>query len=135
MRLKYLGKATAARPLATDTARMVRAHRDRTVHRHIIATYRVQHPLCERCIAEGRTQATAEIHHIRPVAEGGATANENLLALCLHCHATIDGIPQQQQRAWKELGMGVRITTSPTGQVAGASPATPAPTTQEIRHG
>jgi hypothetical protein len=135
MRLQYLGKSTTAPPLATDTARMVRAHRDNTRHRRIIAAYRAAHPLCERCIAEGRTAATAEIHHIQHVAEGGATANENLLAACDPCHRTIDEVPKEQQRAWKALGIGAQLTIPSAGQVAGTLPANPTPEHRSIRHG
>lgn len=39
------------------------------------------HPFCEKCggIAE-------EVHHIKPLKEGGNHYKENLMALCKHCH-------------------------------------------------
>lgn len=54
-----------------------------------------QCPLCERCQAEGRVTAAAEVHHIRPVEEALTYADkeqrmydpDNLRALCHRCHA------------------------------------------------
>lgn len=52
------------------------------------------HPLCQRCEAEGYVTAATEVHHVRPVEEG-ATLREkerlmfdrfNLRALCHACH-------------------------------------------------
>ena len=106
MRIDYLNTKANAKPLQTDTAFMVRRHRDRQVHRGIIAAYRASHPLCERCMAEGRTSATAEIHHVHAVAEGGRTENANLLGLCLPCHTAIDAIPRALQFAMKQDNQG-----------------------------
>ena len=47
------------------------------------------HPLCERCLSEGRTVEAREVHHIRPLAAGGTHASENLMALCKQCHSRI----------------------------------------------
>jgi len=47
--------------------------------------YLADHPVCERC------QAPAEIvHHIRAKRAGGSDDPENLLALCVLCHAQIE---------------------------------------------
>jgi hypothetical protein len=107
VRIGYLSAHTPAPALRTDTAAMIRAHRDNPRHRRIIAAYRAAHPLCQRCIAEARTCATEEIHHIRQVSERGLTTDANLLALCLACHHSIGGVPEDQQRAWKAQGMGI----------------------------
>ena len=48
------------------------------------------HPLCEMCLKEKRTMPTEEIHHIVPLAEGGARLDpENCMALCKSCHSTV----------------------------------------------
>ena len=52
-------------------------------------SYAAAHPLCELCLKEGRYVKTEEIHHIKPLSEGGTHARENLIALCKPCHARI----------------------------------------------
>ena len=52
-------------------------------------SYATAHPLCELCLKEGRYVKTEEIHHIKPLSEGGTHARENLIALCKPCHARI----------------------------------------------
>lgn len=56
-----------------------------------------EHPLCERCLANGRSIAAEEVHHKKPFSTG-ATIDErwsllldvnNLMALCKDCHHTI----------------------------------------------
>lgn len=44
------------------------------------------HPYCERCYAEGRLVQATEVHHIKPVSEGGTNAYSNLRSLCHSCH-------------------------------------------------
>lgn len=53
-----------------------------------------EHPMCERCLKEGRKAFAAEVHHVIPV-ESGHTKQEkerlmfdyfNLQALCHRCH-------------------------------------------------
>ena len=52
------------------------------------------HPLCERCLKEGKTSPTEEIHHIKPILTGGdelemeklAYDPDNLIGLCKECH-------------------------------------------------
>jgi hypothetical protein len=104
MRINYLKARAMVATVPDDTARMIRAHRNYQPHRNIIVAYRAAHPLCERCLHEGRTRATEEIHHVVPVAECGVTAPGNLLALCLPCHTGIDGVPRDEQVAFKEGG-------------------------------
>ena len=48
-----------------------------------------KHPLCERCLSEGRYVAAEEVHHIVPVSKGGTNAEENLMSLCRSCHQKI----------------------------------------------
>jgi 5-methylcytosine-specific restriction enzyme A len=47
---------------------------------------RDEEPLCRRCLAEGRTRATAEVDHIRPLSRGGSNDRSNLQGLCAPCH-------------------------------------------------
>lgn len=47
------------------------------------------HPLCEKCLAEGRATEANVVHHITPLADGGTHARENLMALCTSCHSRI----------------------------------------------
>ena len=53
------------------------------------AAYAAAHPLCEQCLAEGRYTATEQVHHIKPLAEGGTHDPDNLVALCAACHARL----------------------------------------------
>ena len=52
-------------------------------------SYVSQHPLCEQCLKEGRLVETEEVHHRKPLAEGGTHARDNLIALCKSCHSKI----------------------------------------------
>ena len=51
--------------------------------------YAKEHPLCERCLAEGRITLMEEVHHIRPVSCGGTHDRANLMSLCRSCHNKI----------------------------------------------
>ena len=51
--------------------------------------YMNAHPLCERCLKEGRYVKAEQVHHIKPLAEGGNHNEENLMSLCTACHAKI----------------------------------------------
>ena len=57
--------------------------------------YAAAHPLCERCLAEGKAVPMDEVHHKVPVALGGSHDWSNLQSLCRSCH----------QKADIELGM------------------------------
>ena len=59
--------------------------------------YLRNHPLCERCQAEGKVMAAVDVHHIKPV-ESAHTLEEmkqlcfdisNLQALCIPCHIKV----------------------------------------------
>lgn len=47
------------------------------------------HPLCEDCLAQGRTTAANEAHHVEKVADAPERRLDasNLMALCKRCHA------------------------------------------------
>ena len=71
--------------------------------RELRARYREAHPLCERCLAEGRVSPTVDIHHREPV-ESAKTDYDmqrlcfdwnNLQALCVACHIEV----HQQERS------------------------------------
>lgn len=55
----------------------------------IRAAYVHSHPLCERCMAQGRYVQVEEVHHIVPLKDGGTNEWSNLMSLCRKCHAEI----------------------------------------------
>lgn len=46
-----------------------------------------RHPLCRSCEAKGRVKPANEVDHIKPRAQGGSDADENLQSLCKPCHS------------------------------------------------
>lgn len=48
-----------------------------------------QFPLCEMCKQKGLVVAAEEVHHIKPLSQGGTHAEENLMSLCKTCHSKI----------------------------------------------
>ncbi len=52
-------------------------------------SYVKQHPFCELCYEKGVLVQTEEVHHKKPLSEGGTHDRENLIALCKSCHSTI----------------------------------------------
>ncbi|MBR1807159.1 MAG: HNH endonuclease [Selenomonadaceae bacterium] len=57
--------------------------------RKLRARFLNAHPLCEQCKLEGRYTAATEVHHIRPLSDGGTNDINNLMALCKPCHSRI----------------------------------------------
>jgi len=51
--------------------------------------YISKHPLCERCERAGYLVPAEEVHHIRPLADGGDNSDENLMSVCKSCHSSI----------------------------------------------
>ncbi|MBR3298914.1 MAG: HNH endonuclease [Clostridia bacterium] len=51
--------------------------------------YTSKHPLCERCLEEGRLTPVEEVHHIVPISKGGDHRETNLMSLCQSCHTKI----------------------------------------------
>ncbi len=51
--------------------------------------YAAEHPFCELCYERGIIVLTEEIHHKKPLSEGGTHDLSNLIALCKSCHSTI----------------------------------------------
>ncbi|HEM6178994.1 TPA: HNH endonuclease [Streptococcus suis] len=57
--------------------------------RKIRASYVKAHPYCELCFKEGRMKRVEEVHHIKPLSEGGTHDTTNLISLCQSCHSKI----------------------------------------------
>ena len=57
--------------------------------KRIRARYVLRHPLCERCLKEGRLTSVEEVHHILPISQGGDHRESNLMSLCQSCHMKI----------------------------------------------
>lgn len=66
--------------------------------RKLVAAKKMMSPLCERCLSEGRTTATQEIHHIIPLKTCNGDLNyllqlafdyDNLMSVCCQCHEDI----------------------------------------------
>ena len=51
--------------------------------------YVSQHPFCEVCYERGILVETEEVHHKKPLSEGGTHERDNLIALCKSCHSRI----------------------------------------------
>jgi 5-methylcytosine-specific restriction enzyme A len=57
--------------------------------KRIRGLYVKKHPLCERCLKEGRITPVEEVHHIVPLSRGGTNQFSNLMSLCQSCHTII----------------------------------------------
>ena len=51
--------------------------------------YAKVHPMCERCLEEGRLTPVEEVHHIVPISQGRTHNENNLMSLCQSCHTKI----------------------------------------------
>ena len=49
----------------------------------------VVHPFCEICYENGVIVNTEEVHHKKPLSEGGTHDRDNFIALCKSCHSCI----------------------------------------------
>ena len=47
------------------------------------------HPFCEVCYEKGILVETEEVHHKKPLSEGGTHERDNLIAPCKSCHSRI----------------------------------------------
>lgn len=59
------------------------------VWKRIRDSYVKDHPFCEKCFENGVLVEVEEVHHIKPLAEGGTHEKSNLISLCKSCHARI----------------------------------------------
>ena len=57
--------------------------------RRIRKRYAQTHPFCEQCFKNGEIVPVEEIHHIKPLSEGGTHDTSNLISLCKHHHSMI----------------------------------------------
>ena len=48
-----------------------------------------QYPLCEMCRQSGKVTPAEEVHHIKPLSQGGTHDENNLMSLCKECHSKI----------------------------------------------
>ncbi len=53
--------------------------------------YIAAHPLCEKCLSEGKCTPAALVHHKKPIADGGTNEESNLMSLCNSCHERFHG--------------------------------------------
>ena len=57
--------------------------------RKLRAFFIARNPFCEMCKRQGKFTAATEVHHIKPLADGGTNDFENLMPLCKSCHSKI----------------------------------------------
>lgn len=62
-----------------------------TVWQKVRKHHLLEHPLCELCKQAGKVKAAREVHHIKPINQGGGNENSNLQSLCKSCHSAISG--------------------------------------------
>ncbi len=58
--------------------------------------YIARHPFCEQCAKEGRMVLAEEVHHKKPLSEGGTSREDNLMSLCKSCHSKITRMAKPQ---------------------------------------
>ena len=66
--------------------------------RKLRARFLNAHPLCEQCRLQGRYTLATEVHHIKPLADGGTNDLSNLMPLCKSCHSRITLTTENAQR-------------------------------------
>lgn len=74
--------------------------------RKLVAAKKMMNPLCERCLAEGRTTEVQEIHHIIPISRAIDDLQileygfdfSNLQSLCCTCHEDIHRLMKAQNK-------------------------------------
>lgn len=59
------------------------------VWKRVRDSYVKEHPFCEECFKKGMMVPVEEVHHIKPLSEGGSHCKDNLISLCKSCHARI----------------------------------------------
>lgn len=76
------------------------AHRKRygAAWKKVRDAYAAAHQLCEVCLREGRYVKMEEVHHVKPLSEGGTHEMSNLIALCKSCHSRIHSTREDR---WK----------------------------------
>lgn len=59
------------------------------VWKRVRDAYVKEHPFCEECFKKKILVPVEEVHHIKPLSEGGNHNKSNLISLCKSCHARI----------------------------------------------
>jgi 5-methylcytosine-specific restriction protein A len=77
--------------------------------------YIAAHPLCEQCSAAGRYTPAQEVHHKKPLADGGTHAEDNLMALCKPCHSATTIASTNRQSMGEEKSQNVVQTGNAAG--------------------
>lgn len=79
-----------------ENKRYEKYDRDPAVHRRYGRAWKrirdrhiATHPLCEMCKRQGRITPAEEVHHIKPLSQGGTHDDSNLMSLCKECHSRI----------------------------------------------
>lgn len=72
-----------------------------------VTSMAAEHPFCELCFERGVIVPTEEIHHKKPLSEGGTHDWSNLIALCKSCHSRIHA--ERGDRWGKSTEGGVKI--------------------------
>lgn len=63
-----------------------------------------QHPLCAVCEKKGLLTPATEVHHIKPLSEGGERLDpRNCMALCHVCHTEITNKTVRERKNGEEL--------------------------------
>lgn len=69
-------------------------------------TYIAQHPLCEDCLSQGQYITATEVHHIKPLSEGGRLLDiHNLRSLCHACHMRTHGFKDNTKHKDTEINV------------------------------
>ena len=75
-------KCAAWAPSAAKATPRVRGRAGQKARRQVMA----EEPVCRLCLNAGRSRASQQVDHIRPLAWGGADDRGNKQALCIPCH-------------------------------------------------
>jgi len=99
-----------------ENRRYEKYDRDPAVHRRYGSLWRKKRdsyaksqPVCERCLLKGLYVPVEEVHHIKPLSEGGTHEESNLISLCKSCHSKIHA---ERGDRWNTAGRGSRISTT-----------------------
>lgn len=68
--------------------------------RKIRSRFVKDHPLCVKCLEQGKITPVEEVHHIIPLSKGGTHDESNLMALCKSCHSRITAEEGDRWRNW-----------------------------------
>lgn len=79
-----------------------------TMWRRLRKARLIEHPLCEKCLEEGRVTPAETVHHVIPISQAGskleamdiAFDSNNLMSLCRKCHEEIHANDHREQ--WKK---------------------------------